>query len=542
MTPHIGCRQALLLATLALAVVTICASSTPPSSSASSSSFLLRRRLATTTRDSQQDGSSVSALDFLQRVRGGGASPKAGSAPTKPAFASSAVAGHADAHHGLTIGSLAINIMADLCPHGMLPLAFGMASEGGTGLAPALTLLLVFGSLSAYTLISIARACEATGEYSFRGIWSRTLHPSTAWIIDTGITFLCFGCCIFYSAFIGDLSAALAQALGAPAFLHKRWVCLVALHVFPLMPLCLMKNLSALQYSSIVGVLGILYTTAFVVKRQLDGTYQLGGRFHSLIDAVYRPIKPSHTALEKVFRLGPGAISLMNMACVAFTTHYNGIAYYTELKDRSLPRYASAVGLGFLASFSVFALMMSFGFNTFGQAAQPLLLNNYHRTKDALATGSRLATAFSIICGFPLMFAGLKTGFFSLWRSSVGGHRRLSVDTQKALLSEPVTMTVSVMLLAAICGIACKCTEEDVGFVIGLIGAVLGTGVVYIIPALLNTKLLARVKDVAAARPEKRFNQALIAVGVIFACLGAYAAIDDQFGIFSGKGPKVHVH
>ena len=118
----------------------------------------------------------------------------------------------------------------------------------------------------------------------------------------------------------------------------------------------------------------------------------------------------------------------------------------------------------------------------------------------------------------------------------------MSVDTQKALLSEPVTMTVSVMLLAAICGIACKCTEEDVGFVIGLIGAVLGTGVVYIIPALLNTKLLARVKDVAAARPEKRFNQALIAVGVIFACLGAYAAIDDQFGIFSGKGPKVHVH
>lgn len=542
MAPHIGCRQALLLATLALAVVTICASSTPPSSSASSSSFLLRRRLATTNRDFQQDCSTISALDFLEHVRGGGSSPKAASAPTKPAFASTSVAGHSDAHHGLTISSLAINIMADLCPHGMLPLAFGMASEGGTGLAPALTLLIIFGSLSAYTLISIARACEATGEYSFRGIWSRTLQPSTAWIIDAGITFLCFGCCIFYSAFIGDLSAALAQALGAPALLHKRWVCLVALHVFPLMPLCLMKNLSALQYSSIVGVLGILYTTAFVVKRQLDGTYQEGGRFHSLIDVVYRPIKPSHTALEKVFRLGPGAISLMNMACVAFTTHYNGIAYYTELKDRTLPRYASAVGLGFLASFSVFALMMSFGFRTFGHAAQPLLLNNYHRTKDALATGSRLATAFSIICGFPLMFAGLKTGFFSLWKSSVGDSRRLSVDTQKALLSEPVTMTMSVMLLAAICGIACQCTEEDVGFVIGLIGAVLGTGVVYIIPALLNTKLLARVKDMAAARPEKMFNQALIAVGVIFACLGAYAAIDDQFGIFSGTGPKMHVH
>jgi len=545
MVPHTGCRRVLLaVALVALVVAVASASSSTPASSSStaSSSFLPRRRLVPTTRRSQQDGSTASALDFLQRVRGGGASPKAASAPTKPAFASAAVAGHADAHHGLTIGSLAINIMADLCPHGMLPLAFGMASEGGTGLAPALTLLLVFGSLSAYTLISIARACEATGEYSFRGIWSRTLHPSTAWIIDAGITLLCFGCCIFYSAFIGDLSAALAQALGAPAFLHKRWVCLVGLHIFPLLPLCLMKNLSALQYSSIVGVLGILYTTAFVVKRQLDGAYQMGGQFHALIDVLYRPQKPTHTALEKVFRLGPGAISLMNMACVAFTTHYNGIAYYTELKDRSLPRYASAVGLGFLASFSIFALMMIFGFGTFGHAAQPLLLNNYHRTKDALATGSRLATAFSIMCGFPLMFAGLKTGFFSLWRSNIEGASRLSTGTQNTLLSEPVTMTVSTLLLASICGIAIKCTEEDVGFVIGLIGAVLGTGVVYIIPALLNTKLLARVKDVAAARPEKRFNHGLIAVGVIFACLGTYTAIDDKFGIFSGKGPKVHAH
>lgn len=38
-----------------------------------------------------------------------------------------------------------------------------------------------------------------------------------------------------------------------------------------------------------------------------------------------------------------------------------GISYYTELKDRTLPRYTAAVGLGFLASFSVFALMMAFG-------------------------------------------------------------------------------------------------------------------------------------------------------------------------------------
>lgn len=262
-----------------------------------------------------------------------------GHAPAVTGGAAPAAAAHHDDSHGMSIFTLAINIVADLCPHGMLPLAYGMASEGSTGLVPALGLLLTFGSLSCYTLFSIARACQSTGNYSFRGVWSRTLSRESAWIIDVGITFLCFGCCIFYAAFIGDIFAALAQAVDAPALLQKRWVCLVGLHLFPLLPLCLMKDLSALQYSSFVGVVGILYTTFAVVFRSLDGSYAPGGRFYSLIDAAYRPLPAKVSGMGKFFRLGPGAISLMNMACVAFTTHYNGINYYVELKHRTLPRY-----------------------------------------------------------------------------------------------------------------------------------------------------------------------------------------------------------
>ncbi|CAN0442041.1 unnamed protein product, partial [Scytosiphon promiscuus] len=68
------------------------------------------------------------------------------------------------------------------------------------------------------------------------------------------------------------------------------------------------------------------------------------------------------------------------------------------------PSHSSAMGI----SFAVFTTMMLFGFRTFGGAAQTLLLNNYHRTDDPLASLARLATGFSILCGFPLMFAALK--------------------------------------------------------------------------------------------------------------------------------------
>lgn len=182
---------------------------------------------------------------------------------------------------------------------------------------------------------------------------------------------------------------------------------------------------------------------------------------------------------------------------------------------------------------------------------------------------------------------------------------QLPQQKQQALVSEPATATLSTLLLAAICGIACQCTEEEVrrvmwrgvasvgiymsmrtlthvyihtppirpyvhtctptctvpytthnhrhhyqvGFVIGVIGAILGTGVVYIIPALLNGKLLDRVKDAKAALPEKRLNRAIVAMGAVFAVLGTYAALEEHFpglisGLLSGKAPvaKVKLH
>ncbi|CAN0508076.1 unnamed protein product, partial [Ectocarpus sp. 12 AP-2014] len=105
--------------------------------------------------------------------------------------------------------------------------------------------------------------------------------------------------------------------------------------------------------------------------------------------------------------------------------------------------------------------MMLFGFRTFGGAAQTLLLNNYHRTDDPLASLARLATGFSILCGFPLMFAALKTSFFNA-ASEISEKRRQT------------NCCCIVSLMAVVTSIACTKSEEDVATIIGLIGAILG--------------------------------------------------------------------
>ncbi|CAM9498738.1 unnamed protein product [Discosporangium mesarthrocarpum] len=322
---------------------------------------------------------------------------------------------HSDNPEGdMSVSSGIINLVADLCPHGMLPVAYGMASGGGTGLAVAPLLLLGFGCVSAYTMVSVGRACQQTRQWSFRGLWGELIGRGSAWVVEIAMAVMTFGCCIFYSAFAGDLFSALTlSATSMPAFLKRRSVDLVGLSLFPLLPLCLMENLSALQYTSFIGLVSILYTLVFVVLRSLDGTYSPGGVFYQAIDAKFRSPVASPWSSVGLWKVGPGLVTLMNMACVAYMAHYNSVKYYEELKDRTVKKYAVTIGTGMTICLGVFCTMMIFGFRTFGPAAQALILNNYHKTADPLASLARLATGFSILCGYPLMFAALKSSFFN---------------------------------------------------------------------------------------------------------------------------------
>ncbi|CAM9632470.1 unnamed protein product [Pylaiella littoralis] len=446
----------------------------------------------------------------------------------------------------MSVSTAILNIVADLCPHGMLPVAYGMAAVGGTGLAVAPALLASFGLISAYTMISVGRACERTKRWSFSGLWTDLIGKKSAWVVEVAMAMMTFGCCIFYMAFAGDLFSALAGTVSSfPAVLKKRAVDLVILGLCPLLPLCLMKNLSALQYTSFVGVVSILYTVLFVVKRSIDGTYSEGGVFFKTIDARFRSPVPSPWSDVKLWRVGPGLVTLMNMSCVAFMCHYNGVKYYEEqhhlanillagapvycIPSLSLcvcpsvsPRSAMTI------SFGVFSTMMLFGFRTFGGAAQTLLLNNYHRTDDPLASLARLATGFSILCGFPLMFAALKTSFFNAASevSEKFGDEGMKVAKQFQT-DEGLRTGCIVSLMAAITAVACTKSEEDVAMIIGLIGAILGSGANYIIPAVLNISLLRRLGANRGLLSEISLNKAIIVFGAVFMVMGTVVTIKE---------------
>ena len=252
----------------------------------------------------------LSSKAHALQLRGGTATSATSATSTTPATTTPAVK---KKHAYITPRELTQIMVADLAPHGMLPLAWAATRGAGTGVVPALMLLAVFASSSAYTLYLAAQLAEAGREArraapALSELWRGAKLPFPK-AVDAMVALLCGGCCVFYAAFAADLFYALAKRLGLGT---SREMVLGVLTCIPLAPLCLGDDLSVLKYSSLAGLLGIAYTASFIGKNG--------------ISTDVAPIPATQTC--------SGTLVLANTLVVAFLCHYNAVQYYRELSPR----------------------------------------------------------------------------------------------------------------------------------------------------------------------------------------------------------------
>jgi len=333
-------------------------------------------------------------------------------------------------------------------------------------------------------------------------------------LVSAAITFMTCAAALSYAIIIGDSFSSIATLAGAPALLQRPNPCILIASVVLLLPLSLMRDLSALAVGSVLGNLGTLFTAGFTLLRLADGSYAPGGRFHTAIAAASRPaLKASEPAL------GPGVFVLVSMLATAYVAHYNAPTFYKELAPpegggSKLPRFNKVVAGGFALAALLSAAIMSGGFLTFGAATQGLILNNY-ATTDALALIARVGIGASIVFSYPLNFNAMRGGFLKLLRLDMYAHRT------------DLHVAATVALMTAFNGLALFL--KDLGLVVAVGGAVLGSAIVYIFPAIM---FIANMRRKAAAGPlsagERRevlLNKGLVALGAALGCLGAFMSL-----------------
>lgn len=407
---------------------------------------------------------------------------------------------------GATAAASASNLAKNIIGAGVLALPSGAghvvagAQAAGVDLHTASGALVVFfaicGCLNAYGFYLVGEVCARTGAQTYQQAWSKTLGPSLAWVPAVASLICCFTGTVASASVLGDTAADLVGTLvGSPLAPAGHDALLCGIMSLVVLPLCSLPSLALLACASVVGLAGVCLLALVMVVRCFDGSYAPGGELYEA--ATYKPANLSPQSGEEV----DSAASVSNVCLFvallsnAFAAHFNAPTIYKELQapdgggeDDKLESFGSITSTAFGAA-SMFFLVVTFaGLQTFGLAAQPLILNNYAGS-DPLALLARVGLGLCVLFELPLLERCFRNTAVELlgFSSSAAGH--------------PAVVAASVALTTAV---ACV-PGLGLGTVSALGGALGASLLTYVSPALMALRLReleATTDDVEVARSD----------------------------------------
>ena len=433
----------------------------------------------------------------------------------------------AASQEGASIRTSVFNLANNVAGAGILTLAAGKAS--GTGWIPSILICLAIATVSSHTFSLVGKSCELTGLDSFKDLWSYAFGSSeTAWVVDTMVFVQCFFVSIIYTGLLGDVfSALLKGTLGIDAWWTSRTSVILLAAANILFPLNLIRDLSSLGFTSVLGLIAVLYTVGFIVLRAVDGTYGIGSgipvvdggkAFGKFVAEGLLPKIPSF-AKSTLWNVDLNSLVLISNLGLAFIAHYNAPSYWRSLgNSASSKKFEIISKRAYLILAAIYTTTMVSGYATFGDASMGNILLNYSST-DLLATLGRLATGLSIIFGFPLISNGCREGFKNA-ADALGLFGGAASDPKNH-----AKLVICLLLVTTTLAIV----ADDIGMVAGLTGALMGSSLVYICPTLLYAKIVGRKSgfDSEEYKAAKK-NLVWIPFGIFTASMGIIMTLKNS--------------
>jgi hypothetical protein len=399
-------------------------------------------------------------------------------------------------------------------------------------LAPALVIMVALGALSAYTFSLYGRLLHVHEAKSLGELWEKEKGRSSSWVISLATLTFCFGAALSYSILLGDTASAVAAAGGLQGIFLSRSFWIVLLTSSILYPLCNLDSLLALAPLSIAGVAAVTGTTFFLgwrcpsLNRLSPYTQGCGVLLKTLAP---RMIPQFNTYNKHIF--SPSSSVLVGMAATSYLAHSSAPSFYESLrqtknKSPDTQPSSSALGsfnmvtfLGFATATLLNCLVMSFGFLTFGGSSSGVILNNFS-IHDPGASLCRALMAICVVGGYPFLVSSVAKEFIGL--------RGAQIEGQSARQAEKTVASWTLVLLTI-----ASLVLKDAGFVIGFSGAVMGSFIVYIFPALLSLSYLDKQKNMFPInwrqKTEPLFCRVLICFGVLVAALGGGISVINSY-------------
>eukprot|EP00750_Incisomonas_marina_P023528 INCI5040.10.p1 GENE.INCI5040.10~~INCI5040.10.p1 ORF type:complete len:589 (-),score=76.14 INCI5040.10:177-1943(-) len=302
-----------------------------------------------------------------------------------------------------TVMNSIFTLVSTIIGGGSLSLPYAFAC---TGLINGQICLLLISLITAYAIQLLVVTSRYTGATSYQDVGVKTFGPAMGGFVVFQIFLVCMCGSIGYCVLMGDLIPSVAPGIfngtefilgqtlhpGSPDGYNR--LCYMVLAMLLIFPVTLLRQMSALKFTSIISVCAMLVLAGIIVYRNFQPLTENGAPIPIGNITYFREVD---TQFMLAFPI---------LAC-SFLCHFNVLPVYSDIIRPSKKRMNMVIFGTCIGVMVLYQVIATFGYFTFHQllievAAGGDILNMYPSGDIAVTAGS-IGLIVTVVLSYPLL-------------------------------------------------------------------------------------------------------------------------------------------
>ncbi|XP_040089753.1 sodium-coupled neutral amino acid transporter 1 [Oryx dammah] len=415
-----------------------------------------------------------------------------------------------------SLGMSVFNLSNAIMGSGILGLAFALAN---TGILLFLVLLTSVTLLSIYSINLLLICSKETGCMVYEKLGEQVFGTTGKLVIFGATSLQNTGAILSYLFIVkNELPSAIKFLMGKEEEFSAWYVdgrLMVVVVTFGIiLPLCLLKNLGYLGYTSGFSLSCMVFFLIVVIYKKFQiACFDPELNLTSLNSTNVDMCTPKYVTFNSK------TVYALPTIAFAFVCHPSVLPIYSELKDRSQKKMQMVSNISFFAMFVMYFLTAIFGYLTFYESVQSDLLHKYQSKDDILILTVRLAVIVAVILTVPVLFFTVRSSLFELSKKT------------KFNLCHHVLVTFILLVIMNLLVIFIPSMKD----IFGVVGVTSANMLIFILPSSLYLKITSQDGD----KGTQRIWAALfLGLGVLFSLVSIPLVIYDW--AYSSSGDEGH--
>uniref|UniRef100_A0A5F5Q0Y7 Solute carrier family 38 member 1 n=2 Tax=Equus TaxID=9789 RepID=A0A5F5Q0Y7_HORSE len=380
-----------------------------------------------------------------------------------------------------SLGMSVFNLSNAIMGSGILGLAFALAN---TGILLFLVLLTSVTLLSIYSINLLLVCSKETGCMVYEKLGEQVFGTTGKLVIFGATSLQNTGAMLSYLFIVkNELPSAIKFLMGKEETFSAWYVdgrVLVVVVTFGIiLPLCLLKNLGYLGYTSGFSLSCMVFFLIVVIYKK----FQMPCVVPEL-NSTSANSTNADMCTPKYVTFNSKTVYALPTIAFAFVCHPSILPIYSELKDRSQKKMQMVSNISFFAMFVMYFLTAIFGYLTFYENVQSDLLHKYQSKDDILILTVRLAVIVAVILTVPVLFFTVRSSLFELAKKT------------KFNLCRHVLVTCLLLVIINLLVIFIPSMKD----IFGVVGVTSANMLIFILPSSLYLKITSQDGDKGTQR------------------------------------------